>query len=90
MAPRDEHDDDPGLDPFEDRDVDDLDDDAEESEEDVDRELVRLRDQLRGPIVVDDEDDSGLGSALDEDELDLWGPREVDEHAPAAPLGDDA
>ena len=86
MAPRDENDDDPYF-----ADSADHDDELpEETEEDVDRELVRLRDELRGPIVVDDEDDSGLGAAIDEDELDLWGPREVDENAPAAPLGDDA
>jgi len=86
VAPRDEDDDDPYFD-----DLEGPDEDArEESEEDVDRELVRLRDQLRGPIVVDDEDDSGLGAALDEDELDLWGSREPDEDAPVEPLGEEA
>jgi dihydrofolate synthase/folylpolyglutamate synthase len=86
VAPRDEDEHDPYFDDPADHD-DDL---LGQSEEDVDRELVRLRDEMRGPIVVDDEDDSGLGSALDEDELDLWGPRTVDEHAPAEPLGEDA
>lgn len=86
VAPRDEDDDDPYFD-----DVSDQDDEGgEPSEEEADRDLVRLRDELRGPIVVDDEADSGLGAALDEDELDLWGPRAVDEDAEAAPLGDDA
>lgn len=61
-----------------------------DSEEASDREAVRLRDSLRGPILTDDEDDSGLGAAFDEDELDLWGTPPDDQDAPVPALGADA
>jgi len=81
------------VDPRDELDDDYLDDDARgeggSEEDDADLEAIRLRDGLRGPIPTDDEDDSGLGAAFDEDEPDLWaGADDGPDEAP--PLSADA